>query len=703
MTKINEKHNKLNWLYSIGFFIILALPILTLPPYFFPPDFAKTLIFRSIMAIMLFGLFWANLNTSIRSEVFKNKIIWALGGIFSVFLLATIFSVDRNFSLWGSPYRGGGFVSFAFYFIFAILLFILLKKEDWKKAWFFSIFIGILVSLVAIIQYFGFLSKIFLPMAEPSSTLGNPILLAIYLMLLFFPVLSFAIKEENRNLKKFYIASLLIFIFAIFISGTRAVYLGMIAGILYFLFFYPHKFKKIKMFSAVFLSLIILTVLYANIFPQQPKFLQKIRIYQTLEKKLSIKSAFSDERYKAWQTVILEIKDKPVLGWGPENLAVGFDKNFNPAVTASPWWDKAHNIFLQTGAEAGILGILAYLILFIVLFWQLQIHKKEGNAIIICGLQAALIGYLISGFFSFDSFATYLILFLIIGYSLHLTRQETQPMQSDIKKNKIIIGILFLVLAIFLWQYNIVPFFINADINKADKLATQRNCTASLALMDKNLQKKSFLDSYLSMKYIGLEETCGKIYPEDNLVYVKEGIKILTQAVKIQPLYTRYWIYLGNLTATLAGNEDNPGTKNELISQASNYFNKALHLAPKHQEILLAQANLEIIAENYKNAQDYSKKCIALNPELGDCYFYLALSQIYLKDNSNANINLQLANSKKYTIDSEANLIQLLNAYGQNFDYQNLKIVLDKLVVINPDNAQYKSFLSIVNAKLNVK
>ena len=47
--KINFK-----WLYFAGFTIVLALPVLTLPPWFFPPDFGKTIIFRSIVAIIFF-------------------------------------------------------------------------------------------------------------------------------------------------------------------------------------------------------------------------------------------------------------------------------------------------------------------------------------------------------------------------------------------------------------------------------------------------------------------------------------------------------------------------------------------------------------------------------------------------------------------------------------------------------------------------
>ena len=82
----------------------------------------------------------------------------------------------------------------------------------------------------------------------------------------------------------------------------------------------------------------------------------------------------NDSRFYAWSMDYKILADRPILGYGPENFAVGFDKYYDPLVpnikSEGVWWDKAHNIILQTGNEAGILGIIAYLALFIILFWR---------------------------------------------------------------------------------------------------------------------------------------------------------------------------------------------------------------------------------------------------------------------------------------------------------------------------------------------
>ena len=50
--------------------------------------------------------------------------------------------------------------------------------------------------------------------------------------------------------------------------------------------------------------------------------------------------------------------ERPVLGWGPENYNLVFDKYYNPKLyPAENWFDHAHNIFLilqQPQASGGL-------------------------------------------------------------------------------------------------------------------------------------------------------------------------------------------------------------------------------------------------------------------------------------------------------------------------------------------------------------
>lgn len=46
--------NRLKQLFLKGFLLILALPLLNWPPWFSPPDWGKTIVFRIAMSILIF-------------------------------------------------------------------------------------------------------------------------------------------------------------------------------------------------------------------------------------------------------------------------------------------------------------------------------------------------------------------------------------------------------------------------------------------------------------------------------------------------------------------------------------------------------------------------------------------------------------------------------------------------------------------------
>ena len=691
---------------------MLALPILTIPPYFFPPDFGKTIVFRSVMTVLLllysFQIIFKRQSFSF-ANFKKNPIAFALIALFIIFLLASIFSVDPSFSFWGNPLRGGGFVNLAFYIIFALITSMLFQKHDWSKAWNVSIITGVLVSLVAVIQYLGLFKSIFVPAPNrPPSTLGNPIILAIYLLLLLFLTLVFFIKEKRLPYKIGYGCIVALFLFVMLISGSRSAYLGCIIGAIYFLLFYPKKFPALKIIIALSLIIVAGVIFYTNTQTHFPTFLENNRLFQTLQPRLSVTSFLEDARFPAWRVGFQGFLEKPLLGWGPENYSVAFDKYYNASVGINEvqWWDRAHNVALEMMVTTGLFALLAYIALLGMVFWKLHTLKHHKNAdptsvnpLIAHGIQATLIAYIVANIFSFDAFPSYVLFFLLIGYSLHLVYnipislpKNTNYQPSATKK--IIFGFLILLAGWFLWQYNLMPFLINANVNKASALADQKNCSQTFATMDTLLPQRSFLDSYVKLEYAEFIKKCATFYPENRLTYIKKSKNLIGEAVKIQPLYTRYWIFLANTTNAIAEQEPNPETKKALIQEIQNDLDQALKLAPNHQEIFMELADMEINKQDYQKAIEYAKKCVSLNSDLSDCFWHLALSQIYAKDVTSAQENIQTAYDKGYDTISQISLEQLSNAYGSISDYQNLVSVYEKLVVMNPHTAQYHSSLA---------
>ena len=718
-----QLHNKFYWFYLVGFFVILTLPILNLPPWFSPPDWGKTIVFRILLSILIFVFLWQALSKE-QITIKTSLPFWLLVSLLGIFLLANIFSLDPHFSFWGSPYRSGGFLNFAFYIIFAILVFSIIRQKDWQKIWDFAIFIGILVSIVAIFQQYGLISKIFIPFgARAPSTIGGPIFLAIYLLLLSFLTLSFGLKQAGLKKLFYFLSFLLFFLVAVFITQTRAVIIGYLVGFLFFILFYPvRKFSVslgLKLTALIILLSGIYGIYFVNTQTELPQFIQKNRFLNGVTARLSIKAGLADSRISGWKVALPVLKDRPILGYGPENFAIGFDKFYDPSLPKitkewGSWWDRAHNFIFDIGVTAGIPALIIYLALFGVLFFQLQKLKTAEKSVdeyvektpkvIYHGIQATFIGYLVANFFSFDTFSTYLISFLLIGYSLHLIYQNngsptsiipTQFSSLILKWRGLLLFLLFVLLIWFIWVFNAKPFQINKEINWASYESKGGYHEKAIVRMENLLAKRSFLDAYLRLKYADIIDEYIKAKPELTISLVQKAIEILKENTNIMPYYTRDWLLLGSYTNILIERG-----QIKLKDEANSYFEKAHQLSPKRQEVFTEWIKTDLLTGEYQKAKERAEKCIALNEKLGDCYWLMGLTQGYLKNFDGLNHDTNIALTKGYDTQSENAFLQLTKVYAQTQNYQDLVKTLTKLISINPNNPQYHASLAAAYQKI---
>ncbi len=387
--------------YLYGFLAILALPVISTPTLLQPTAWGKGLLLRIIVPLLLF-LFIYDLSANKQSL----KPIKKIGPILLIALLvltilSTIFSLDPNYSFWDSPLRGGGSLNYSLYIVFSLLLFLVVKKEDWKKLFKFNILIGVLVSLITLLQYFGlFESVIKTYHGRPPGTMGGPIFLGLYMLFLFFISLSLALKE-----KKYFIPTVLFF-YIIIVVSSRAAWLGLLVGLVYFILMHPGKEKLWKIVKITALALIILGFLGIYYLNTSPNLLHRV------SGRLSYKLATDDPRFSAWTVSKEALFDYPVFGYGPENFSIAFDRYYDPSLPFinkdwGGWYDKAHNFIFELTITYGIPFFLVYLALIIYIF-------IKGNHLI----RSTLFAYITANFFSFDVVSTYILFFFLIAYVL---------------------------------------------------------------------------------------------------------------------------------------------------------------------------------------------------------------------------------------------------------------------------------------------
>ncbi len=383
------------------------------------------------------------------SQIFKSPLVIAVSFFVFIFLLACLFGVDPKTSFWSNFERGeGGLQMLNLYAFFILLLLLFREEKDWQKLFVFMIIGGLGMALYGFLAGLGVQNFIGPKFSDPDirfqGSIGNPAYVAAYaIFMLFYIVYLLASKYKNRLLSFGAIilwALMLVFFAVFFAAATRGAFMGLVASIFVFICYLVYAFKRWRKWFLGIGMLLLTSVILLIQFRDMPfvKSLPASRIFDI---------SFSAETFKhraiMWQVAIDGWKERPILGWGPENYIKVFDTRFRtdyfePSQGFGAWFDRAHSIYFDYLVQTGILGLLSFLGIWIVFYWQF-IKKTRINADINAdkrgyisvnqranpresALRNALlfalpIAYLVQGMVLFDVYPIYLNVFLILAFA----------------------------------------------------------------------------------------------------------------------------------------------------------------------------------------------------------------------------------------------------------------------------------------------
>ncbi len=312
--------------------------------------------------------------------------------------LSTVFSLRPEISFWGSYQRKFGYFTWLLSFLFFLVLFFNLKTEKQIKRIVWVIFF----SAIAVILY-GFLQILGLdPIGwlEPPlltkrvfSTIGQPNFLASW-FLLVIPLIGWLFLKE----KKFLIKSLIFLVFFLslacfLLTGSRGGLVGLMAGIFFFFFAISLIKRKRKMFLAgsIILLLLVVSLFFLNIFLLHPSSRAELttgyKNQKTASRFLSLSNLKEGGgvRIIIWQHALSLIKERAILGYGPETQFFNFITLYQPVEgvleSVNNYTDRAHNDILEITFTSGFLGLVAYLFMIINIFYYglKQVEEPFGS------------------------------------------------------------------------------------------------------------------------------------------------------------------------------------------------------------------------------------------------------------------------------------------------------------------------------------
>lgn len=603
-------------------YLIMFTPLIVDTDFFFPFVAPKTIFFRIMIEIMLAAyLLLLLINRKYRPRL--NHLTVALLLFLLVFIIASFTGVNFSRSFWSTYERMTGiFTMLHLGAFFVILTSVFKKRTDWEKFLGVSIIVGVLLGLYVLTS-----NQI---STRGGGTIGNTSFLAAYILFdIFFAIILFLARRGIWQI--FAGVSLLIMLPVLFTSTARgAVGAFIIALFLMALGYFIFSGNKLmKRFSiAVILLFIIIALFFAVVQPPIAK-----SVVSTLLSEMQ-------SRFAVWGSGWSGFLERPILGWGPENFNVVFLKYFNPCMGMAEcgsevWFDRTHNIILDTLITTGIVGLLSYLAIFAVVIYGLimvMAHTRDKRDLFISlGLIVLLIAYFVQNMLVFDMINSYLVFFLALAFasfmiSSRATQEEPEePADSSHSLNVFMASAIIGFTIFLIWPANISTLIANRYIIK---MVQSDNIPESIDFFEKSLDtwmEKYEAREHFAQKLIRSSYQLTDASAEDKEVFNKIfviGEREMEKSVRENSLDFRHHLFAGEV---YTGSYRMSGDMAKIV-RAEQILKKAVELSPTNQQGYWQLAEINVVLRKVDEAVPYVQKALELEPRVGRSHWYLAMT-----------------------------------------------------------------------------
>jgi O-antigen ligase/tetratricopeptide (TPR) repeat protein len=619
-------------------FLIPFFPLIVANDYFFPFITGKAFYFRILVEIA----FMAWIVLAAMDEKYRPKWNAMTIGV-TVFalvaLVADLLGANPIRSLWSNFERMEGWIVIAHLWMFYMVAVNVLgfgqdaSSQPSKKMWHnwlnVSLVAAFLVACYGFAQFFGW-AAIHQSSSRVDASLGNSAYMAVYMLLNAGIAVYLLLESRARRVAKgfnllpiewMYGVLAVLFSFLLIETSTRGTMLGLAGGIMVALTVYSIFGKGASKLSrqisgGIVVALIVLGGLFIT-FRHAPIF-QKYEPLQRLAS-ISISNTESVSRLYIWGMALTGFEQRPVLGWGQENFNYVFNANYNPKMhNQEQWFDRAHSVYFDWLINGGIVGLLAYLalyVLFLFTVWKSSLTIAEKSA-----LTGLLAGYAVHNIFVFDNLASYVFFFALLGFVASLSKAKADQSNAVSKPSRefssdaieYVVAPLAIVVLIFgIYFYNVRPIQENLRL-----ITALRSCSGGQTLPDANT-----FDNALSVDaYIGDQEIREQILSCSANVLSSQQMpnptkqaffELASQAISDQiaatPDDTRIYTLGGSFYEQIGA-----------MSQALPLLEKAHLLSPDKQSIDLALSSAYLSLGQNDSAINILKQAYELGPEFTD-------------------------------------------------------------------------------------
>lgn len=678
-----------------GIYLSPFVVFLVFKDLLFPYITSKQITFNILVEILT--VFWVAFIVKFPEWRPKKSLITVgLGAFFAVVLLTCFTGVNFTMSFWGNVERMLGWFHIAHFLMYYLIIITVMRSwKDWRILFIISILCSSIISIHSL-------------SGKIDSTIGNTAYVSAYLIFNFYFILLLISKEKMAVIKFLYASILLVLIPAFWGLNTSGAYVGLGISILLFLFFYGllQKNKNIKIASiSIFIFLALGTVL---VFAEKnSSFVKDNTLLSKITHLVSSDKGTFQTRLLSWKSAYKDFPNHPLLGTGFGNYAIIFDKFFDPKfyniTPGETYFDRAHNNLIEIISTTGVIGVLAYLSIFVAAFYYLFIvWKKEkislGHYLLI---NALIVAYFIQNLAIFDAFVTYLLLMVTLGYIYFLNNDHAEEVaERKSLVNKEIYGLFFagIVMAFLLYQNFLFLKMLDGTIAgqislaQGDIIGAYNNYKQALSY-NTGLDRDS-RDTYIRSIVSAANGATGirKMDAKDQKMIFDFTEEAVAKNLAYNPVDSLELFQSAQLFDVISTYQKDQAKFSEYSNKTEQAIDAAIKSSPGRVQLFFFKAQVYLNRGQVDKAIETMKYAISLNTDYADGYCDLGNIYFYLKRETEA---YQMMDScfdpTKHGLGVIKNpdiLKIVVNNYLKKNDFNRALVVMQALSVVDTSNPE---------------
>lgn len=459
------------WAAIGALFLIPFLSLYVAQGQYFPFITGKNFGFRILVEIAFAGwLVFAACDPKYRPR-FSWTLVW-YGALVAWMAVANAMAVNPHKAFWSNYERMDGWVTLAHLLALLVVMAGVLGAEKlWRKWWLAFVAGNGLVCAYGLAQLAG-LAQIHQGGVRIDGTLGNAEYFAGYLLFAIAITLWQAFETRGRErawLRYGLFALSILQVAMLFATGTRGTLIGFVAAAAFgSALWVLEAGKQGRKVAVSVLAVIVLLVGGLFVLRDAPVVTQS----QNLERLASVfdlKSALGT-RLTIWDMAVAGIKERPLVGWGQEGFNYVFNTYYHPSLYGQePWFDRAHDLFLDWAIAGGIPALLLFLLALAAAAWAL--YRAPVSRFERIFLLSALAGYCVQGLVVFDNLFTYVPFVAILAVAHTASSRPVRLFEraravNDGRLDTVIGPAALVAGALLIWFVNVPSVFAGTNLIK---------------------------------------------------------------------------------------------------------------------------------------------------------------------------------------------------------------------------------------------